>query len=95
MTEVYIRTSYATAHCAIATTGVAATMVEATEKAFQFQAYDEVANKPRVFWLPRKALVKKWERDGMVGYELAKWFKPEGYTQFIFERCSSTLSSVA
>jgi hypothetical protein len=95
MTDVYIRTSFATAHCVIATSGVVATEIDNREKAVQFQTFDESSNSYRTFWLPKKALKLIWERNNMKGYELAKWFKVEGYIAFIFERCSSTLVSAA
>jgi len=94
MTDAYIRTSHAKAHCAIATTGVTATEIDSTEKAIQFQAYDEASGTFRTFWLPRKALKLNWQKDNMKGYELAKWFKVEGYINFIFERCTLSLVTV-
>ncbi len=95
MTDAYIRTSYATAHCAVATTGVTCIELRSTDKATEFQVYDEAAEKYRTFWLPKKALKLNWSKDGINGYELAKWFKVEGYVKFVFERCVSSLVTTA
>lgn len=90
MTDIYIRTSYATAHCAVATTGLVASEIDSSEKAVHLQVYDEVSNKYRTFWLPKKALKQVWERNNMKGFELANWFRVEGYIEFIFTRCVSS-----
>jgi hypothetical protein len=92
--QIYIVTGTATAHCAVAVSGIHCTVVGETEKAVQLEAIaDRGGMTGSKCWLPRKAIrtVAPRERDRgtkweMESHDLARWFKPTGYTAFWLDK---------
>ena len=88
--QISIMTSYATAHCCLATVHFHAVIVGETEKAVKIKAITESGDMTsKTCWLPRKAIVTKTHRDTEL-HELARWFKPTGFTEYFFRRYSCT-----
>lgn len=87
---IYIRVSYATAHCALGVYGVSGTIIQVREKAVQVAAYTPAGRRVTA-WFPRKALVdSKIEAASDAHVHLAKWFKPREWTARFIELCADS-----
>lgn len=88
--DIYINTGVATAHCAVGVTGVCAKVFGETEKAIHIEAAS-YNGKTHTCWIPKKALVSVWSDDnGYIHANIAKWFRPSGWTKVFFEICSTS-----
>ncbi|NPV54664.1 MAG: hypothetical protein HPY71_14310 [Firmicutes bacterium] len=73
--EISINLGGAVGYSAAGVTFIHATVANETEKAIQLKAGNHT------IWLPKTALVPKAHY-----FKLAKWFKPDGYQNWFFEK---------
>jgi hypothetical protein len=73
-----------------------------TDKAIQLRAYNmetkEMELSKQLCWIPKKALIKPQPIPGIGEahyFKLAKWFKPEGFTEWFLTRYANIGGSTA